>query len=147
VQKHLRDWVRQAQGDLSSTQPEYDRFCVYFNLDGGTGKIRGICQQGNAAVGPIFKAWMKPFEDIGMKTAAISDIGGGDNYAFIRVGLPSFGFIQDPIEYETRTCHTSADVYERLQPDDLRFNAAVVASFAWQAAHRDAKLPRIPPHF
>jgi len=85
---------------------------------------------------------MVPFKDIGMRTVTLSSISGGDNFAFERVGLPSFGFIQDPIEYNTRTHHTSADVYERIQPEDLRFNAAVLAAFAWQAAQRDDKLPR-----
>ena len=142
VQRHLRDWFRFSRGESGATKAEYDTVSVYFNLDAGTGKIRGIHEQGNAAVGPIFDAWMGPFKDDGMKTVAPSDIGGGDNLAFVRVGLPGFGFIQDPIEYGTRTHHTSADVYERLQPDDMRFNAAVLASFAWQAAQRDDKLPR-----
>ena len=140
----LEPCARHNRGDLTTTKPEYDKFSVYFNLDSGTGKIRGIHQAGNVAVGPIFDAWMGPFKDIGMKTVALSDIGGGDNHAFTRVGLPSFGLIQDPIEYSTRTWHTSADVYERLQPEDLQFNSAVVASFAWHAAQRDEKLSRWP---
>jgi len=143
VQRHLRDWVRRHDGELSTTKAEYDSFSVYFNLDAGTGKIRGVHQAGNVAVGAIFDAWMGPFKCLGMKTVTLSDIGGGDNHAFSRVGLPSFGFIQDPIEY-SRTAHTSADVFERLQPEDLQFNAAVVASFAWQAAQRNEKLPRSP---
>ena len=85
---------------------------------------------------------MGPFKEMGMKTVSSWDIGGGDQSAFESVGLPSFGFINDPIEYETRTHHTSADVYERIQPEDLQFNTAVLASFAWQAAQRDEKLPR-----
>ena len=126
----------------STTKPEYETFSVYFNLDGGTGKIRGILNVRNMTAGPIFDAWMGPFKDLGMKTVSPWDIGGGDQLAFERVGLPSFGFIQDPIEYDTRTHHTSADVYERIQPEDLQFNTAVLAAFAWQAAQRDEKLPR-----
>jgi Zn-dependent M28 family amino/carboxypeptidase len=145
VQRHLRDWAGKPQGNPSTTKPDYDKFSVYFNLDAGTGKIRGIFQQGNATVRPIFEAWMTPFNDQGMKTVSILDIGGGDNDSFGRVGLPNFGFIQDPIEYNTRTHHTSADVYERVQPEDLKFNAAVMAAFAWQAAQRDEKLPGMSP--
>src|SRR5881394_2202023 len=107
-----------------------------------TFKIRGILNVRNMTVGPIFDAWMGPFKDLGMKTVSPWDIGGGDQLAFERVGLPSFGFIQDEIEYDTRTHHSSADVYERIQPEDLQFNTAVLASFAWQAAQRDEKLPR-----
>jgi hypothetical protein len=96
----------------------------------------------NAAITPIFDSWMGPFKEMGMKTLSGWDIGGGDQSAFERVGLPSFGFIQDPIEYETRTHHTSADVYERIQPEDLQFNSAVLASFAWHAAQRQEQFPR-----
>ena len=130
------------RGDSSPTKPEYDTLSVYFNLDGGTGKIRGIFNVRNAAVRPIFDAWMGPFKEMGMKTVSPWDVGGGDQLAFERVGLPSFGFIQDPIEYESRTHHSSADVYERIQPEDLQFNTAVLASFVWQAAQCDDKLPR-----
>jgi Zn-dependent M28 family amino/carboxypeptidase len=142
-QKHFCDSVRLENGEQSPPKPEQSKFSVYFNLDGGTGKIRGIHLPGDpSAVRPIFQAWMGPFANLGMKTVALSDIGGADHYSFARAGLPSFGFIQDPIEYGTRTHHTSADVYERIQAEDMRFNAAVLASFAWQAAQRDEKLPR-----
>ena len=85
---------------------------------------------------------MIPFQDLGMKTISAWEVGGGDDLAFMSAGLPSFGFIQDPIDYDPRTHHTSADVYERLLPDDLKFNTAVLAAFAWQAAQRDGKIPR-----
>ena len=130
VQKHFG-------GNGATTKPS-----VYLNLDAGTGKIRGIFQDRNAEVGPIFEAWMTPFNADGMKTTSILNIGGGDKNAFERAGVPSFGFIQDPIEYDTRTHHSSADVYERLQPEDLRFNATVLAAIAWQAAERDEPLPQ-----
>ena len=135
VQQHFR-------ADSSTARREAEAFSVYFNLDAGTGKIRGIYQQGNATVGPVFDAWMAPFKDLGMKTVSPLHIGGSDRGAFEAAGLPSFGFIQDPIEYDTRTHHTNADVYERLQSDDLKFNSAVLAAFAWQAAQRDEKMPR-----
>jgi carboxypeptidase Q len=143
VQKHFWNWVQLENAAPSPTKPEHEKFSVYFNLDGGTGKIRGIDVAGNIAARPIFEKWMGPFNGSGMKTTSPSDTGSADQLAFVRVGLPSFSFIQDPIEYGSRTHHTSADVYERLQPEDLRFNAAVLASFAWQAAQRDEKLPRV----
>jgi hypothetical protein len=138
VTQHYRD----GKGDSSTTKPEYEIFSVYFNLDGGTGKIRGIFESGKTAPSHIFDAWMEPFKEMGMKTVSPWDIGGGDDNSFRGAGLPSFGFAQDPIEYESRTHHSNADVYERIQPDDMRFNTAVLASFAWQAAQRDAKFPR-----
>ena len=125
-----------------STESDLGRFSVFFNLDGGTGKIRGVWRQQNKAAGEIFRAWMIPFQDLGMKTISAWEVGGGDDLAFMSAGLPSFGFIQDPIDYDPRTHHTSADVYERLLPDDLKFNTAVLAAFAWQAAQRDGKIPR-----
>ena len=142
IQRRLRDSVPPSQRNRSATNAERDNFSVYFNLDAGTGKIRGILNVRNAEVLPIFNAWMGPFKEMGMKTVSSWEIGGGDQSAFESAGLPSFGFIVDPIEYETRTHHTSADVYERIQPEDLQFNTAVLASFAWQAAQRDEKLPR-----
>jgi carboxypeptidase Q len=124
--------------------PEQRKLAAYFNVDNGGGKIRGIYLQGIEANRPIFDAWMGPFKDMGMRTTTISNTGGTDHLAFVAVGLPGFQFIQDPLDYGTATHHTNQDVYERLQPDDMKFNSAVVASFAWQAAQRDEKLPRPP---
>ena len=131
-----------SKGSISTTS-EYDKFSVFFR-SGGYGKIRGILQGGNVAVGPIFDAWMEPFKDMGMKTTSILDRGTHDYTMFQKVGLPAFGFMWDPIEFGTRTHHTSADVYERLQAEDMKFNAAVTASFVWHAALRDDKIPRMP---
>jgi hypothetical protein len=100
--------------------------------------------QGIEAERPIFDAWMGPFKDMGMQTLTISNTGGTDHLSYQAVGLPGFQFIQDPLDYSNLTHHTNQDVYERLQPDDMKFNSAVVASFAWQAAQRDEKLPRPP---
>jgi hypothetical protein len=133
---------RESKRDSTTTKPEHGSFSVYFNVDGGTGKIRGLSNARNRAVRPIFEAWMLPFREMGMKTVSPWDLGGADQNSFERVGLPSFGFIQDEIEYGSRTHHSSADVYERLQPEDLQFNTVVLATFAWQAAQRDEKLPR-----
>ena len=143
-----RAYVAQHFGtrDSSGFHPkdEQRKLAAYFNVDNGSGKIRGVYLQGIEAERPIFDAWMDPFKGMGMKTLTIDNTGGTDHLSFIGVGLPGFQFIQDPLDYGNVTHHTNQDVYERLQPDDMKFNAAVVASFAWQAAQRDEKLPRPP---
>ncbi len=140
--------VKQHVGYRDSTGVHYTAeqkdFAAYFNVDNGSGKIRGVYLQGIEAERPIFDAWMGPFKEMGMKTLTISNTGGTDHLSYVAVGLPGFQFIQDPLDYGNVTHHTNQDVYERLQPDDMKFNAAVVASFAWQAAQRDEKLPRPP---
>jgi Zn-dependent M28 family amino/carboxypeptidase len=123
---------------------EQKNFAAYFNVDNGSGKIRGVYLQGIEAERPIFDAWMGPFKSMGMSTLTISNTGGTDHLSYVALGLPGFQFIQDPLDYGNVTHHTNQDVYERLQPDDMMFNSAVVASFAWQAAQRDEKLPRPP---
>ena len=140
-----RAYVAQHYGQPGAPTIEQTKFAAYFNVDNGTGKIRGVYEQGNAAVGPIFDVWMTPFKEIGMKTLTISNTGGTDHLSFDAVGLPGFQFIQDGIEYGTRTHHSNADVYERIQAEDMKFNSAVLASFAWQAAQRNEKLPRKAP--
>jgi hypothetical protein len=129
-------------GDTVTTKGEYDRFSGYFNVDNGTGKIRGVYLQGNAGVKGIFDAWLQPFWASGAQTISFANTGGTDHQAFDGVGLPGWQFIQDPVDYGTRTHHTNQDVYERVQADDMKHNAAVVASFVWMTAQRDAKLPR-----
>ena len=138
VQQHFG--TRDA-GGFHATD-EQRKLAAYFNVDNGSGKIRGVYLQGIEAERPIFDAWMGPFKDLGMKTLTIDNTGGTDHLSYIGVGLPGFQFIQDPLDYGNVTHHTNQDVYERLQPGDMKFNAAVVASFAWQAAQRDEKLPR-----
>lgn len=141
-------YVRQHFGTRDSLgfhpTDEQRKLSAYFNLDNGSGKIRGIYLQGMEAQRPIFDAWMAPFRDQGMRASTINNTGGTDHLSFIGVGLPGFQFIQDPLDYGNITHHTNQDVYERLQPDDMRFNSAVMAAFAWQAAQRDDKLPRPP---
>lgn len=121
---------------------EGDNIAAYFNVDNGTGKIRGVYLQGNQEAGPIFAQWLKPFNDLGATTLTPRNTGGTDHLSFDRVGLPGFQFIQDPIEYSTRTHHTNMDTYDHLQPDDLKQAATVVAGFVYNAAMRDQKLPR-----
>jgi carboxypeptidase Q len=119
-----------------------DKLAAYFNLDNGTGKIRGIYTQGNAAVVPIFQQWLQPFNDLGATTVTQQNTGGTDHLSFDAIGLPGFQFIQDGIEYNTRTHHTNMDSYDHLQPADLMQAATIVASFVYNAAMREEKLPR-----
>jgi carboxypeptidase Q len=125
-------------------KPAHAKVSGYFNVDNGTGAIRGIYLQGNEAAGPIFESWMKPFHNLGMRTVTIRDTGGTDHQSFDRVGLPGFQFIQDDVEYDTRTHHSTMDLYERIQEEDMRKNAVIVAAFALQAANREQPLPRKP---
>jgi hypothetical protein len=124
-------------------KPDHEKLSAYYNIDNGTGKIRGIYLQGNEAVGPIFDQWFEPVDDlIEDRTITIRDTGGTDHQSFDGVGLPGFQFIQDPIEYRTRTHHTNMDNFEILELDDLRQMAVIVASFVYNTAQRDEKLPR-----
>ncbi len=124
--------------------PDYGKLSAYFNVDNGTGKIRGMYLQENEAARPVFEKWMEPFKSMGMTTLAIRGVGGTDHVSFDEVGLPGFQFIQDPIEYETRSHHTNMDVYERLQEEDLKQMAVVVASFAYMTANAEQMIPRKP---
>ena len=141
-----RAYVTQHFADRTDMKlkPDHSKFSAYFNLDNGTGTIRGVYLQGNEAVAPIFQAWMQPFKNLGMTTLTIRSTGGTDHLSFDAVGLPGFQFIQDPIEYNSRTHHSNMDVYERIQAADLMKDAVIIASFAYHAANRDEKLPRKP---
>ena len=135
--------LRREAGPVT-VKPEQAKVAAYFNVDNGTGKIRGVYMQENAAVAPIFEAWMQPFKDLGMTALTMRNTGGTDHQSFDAVGIPGFQFIQDPIEYESRTHHSNMDVYDRLLPDDLKQAAVIVASFVYTAAMRDQMLPRKP---
>jgi hypothetical protein len=131
------------QGPLN-IKAEYTKFSAYFNYDNGTGKIRGIYLQGNEELRPIFTAWLAPFADMGASAVTIRNTGGTDHIPFDSVGLPGFQFIQDPIEYNTRTHHSTMDVYDRIQRADIIQSAIIMASFAYHTAMREEKLPRKP---
>ncbi|MGA2965313.1 MAG: M20/M25/M40 family metallo-hydrolase [Terriglobales bacterium] len=135
--------MRREAGPVT-VKPDQAKISAYFNVDNGTGKIRGVYLQENEAVAPIFEVWMRPFKDLGMTTLTMRNTGGTDHQSFDAVGIPGFQFIQDPIEYESRTHHSNMDVYDRLQPDDLKQMAVIVASFVYEAAMRDQMLPRKP---
>jgi len=122
--------------------PEYDKLSAYYNLDNGTGKIRGIYLQGNEALRPLFRDWLQPFRDLGASTITASNTGGTDHVPFDAIGLPGFQFIQDPIEYESRTHHSNQDVFDRIQGDDLKQAATIMAAFLYKTAMLDEKLPR-----
>ena len=125
-------------------RPEHAKFAGYFNIDNGTGAIRGVYLQQNDAVAPIFRDWMEPFRSIGMTSLTIRNTGGTDHQSFDAIGLPGFQFIQDEVEYDTMTHHTNLDSYERLQPTDMMRNATIAAAFAYLTANRDDRLPRKP---
>jgi carboxypeptidase Q len=125
-------------------KPEHAKLSGYFNVDNGSGKIRGINLQGNDMMRPVFEAWFKPLQDLGAGTIAIRNVGGTDHLSFNAVGLPGFQFIQDPLEYDSRTHHSNMDVYDRIQRGDMMQMAAIVASFVYNAANREEMLPRKP---
>jgi len=142
-ERDLPSAFRTPTGPLT-IKPEHAKLAGYFNLDNGTGKVRGVYSQENAAVVPIFEAWLEPLKDLGAATVTMRNTGGTDHLSFDAVGLPGFQFIQDAVEYETRTHHTNYDVYERLQRDDLMQAVVVMATFVWEAANRPEMLPRKP---
>ncbi len=125
-------------------KPEHARLSAYYNLDNGTGRIRGVYLQENEMVRPLFAAWLAPFSDMGARTLSIRNTRGTDHLSFDAVGLPGFQFIQDPIEYQTRSHHSNMDVYDRVQPGDLAQAVAIIATFVYLTANREELLPRKP---
>lgn len=142
-QAKLPLWARTDKGELK-VKPDHAKVSAYFNMDNGTGRIRGIYAQENAAVVPIFKAWLEPLHDLGATTVTMRNTGSTDHVPFDEAGIPGFQFIQDEVEYRSRTHHSNWDTYERLQREDLMQAAVVIATFAWQAANRPEMLPRKP---
>jgi hypothetical protein len=142
-QAALPEYMRRASGPLE-LKPEHKLISAYFNVDNGSGKIRGIYTQGNAAIAPIFAQWIAPLKDLGVTTVTLRNTGGTDHLSFDAVGVPGFQFIQDNLDYESRTHHSNEDVYERLQVADLKQIATVEAIFVYDAAQRDQMLPRKP---
>ncbi len=155
-----REYVKQQFGEMkgggnqfgpqdpNASKPElvktanYDKLSAYYNLDNGTGKIRGVYMQGNPAVRSIFETWLAPFADAGAKTLTLANTGGTDHLSFDRIGLPGFQFIQDEIEYDTRTHHSNQDNYDRIQAEDMKQAATIMAAFVYQTAMMDEKIPR-----
>ncbi len=146
-----RSYVKRVLGERLDKTAPYDsivlkpaaqKLSVYFNMDNGTGKYRGVYLQGNEGVRNIFRSWLKPFEKIGTSTLTLRNTGSTDHVPFDAIGIPGFQFIQDPIEYSTRTHHTNMDVFDKVVEGDLKHNAVITASFAWMAANRQSLLPR-----
>jgi hypothetical protein len=125
-------------------KPEYEKFSVYFNFDNGGGRIRGVYLQGNEGARPVFRAWLDPFRDLQADTLTAANTSGTDHLSFDAIGLPAFQFIQDPIEYNTRTHHSNQDTFDRVQPEDAKQAAVIMAALAYQAAMEEERLPRKP---
>lgn len=132
------------RGEVVPIKRAHSRFQAYFNVDNGAGSIRGVHGQGNKAVAPIFRTWMEPLRDLGVSTVSQRIARSTDHISFDDAGLPGFQFIQDPLEYEPKTHHTNLDFFEALQPEDMRRNAVILASFAMMAANHTEFLPRVP---
>jgi len=141
-----RNYVKNHFGDPATMQltPDQAKVSAYYNLDNGTGRIRGVYLQGNDKVRDLFQNWLTPFNDMGATTTTISNTGGTDHLSFDAVGIPGFQFIQDPIEYDTRTHHSNMDTYDHLVPEDLKQASTIVAAFVYNTAQRDEMIPRKP---
>ncbi len=139
-----REYVEKHFGTAQAPKPGHARLSAYFNQDNGGGAIRGVWAQGNTDVIPIFREWIKALDSDSISVRHVTQLNTGstDHVSFDRAGLPGFQFLQDPMEYGTRTHHSSQDFFERLVPADMRHNAVVVAAFAYLAANRDQPLPR-----
>jgi carboxypeptidase Q len=134
------------RGPLKTTR-EWETLDAYYNLDNGTGRIRGVYTQGNLAIAPIFAQWIAPLADLGVSTITTRNTGGTDHLSFDAVGLAGFEFIQDPMDYGTRTHHSDMDTFDRLHPADLEQAAVVEAIFLYNTAQRETMMPRKPfPH-
>ena len=140
-QKSLPASLREPTGALQKLR-DYDKFSVYFNMDNGSGKFRGIYAQENLAAMPIFEAWLKPFHDVGATTVVTRNTGSTDHISFDRVGLPGFQFIQDRLDYFSNVHHTHLDTWDHAEAEDLKQAAAIMASFVYHAAMREEKMPR-----
>jgi len=141
-----RAYVKEHFADTATMKPtsEHEKVAGYWNVDNGTGKIRGIYLQGNEMCRPIFEKWIEPFKDLGMTTITIRNTGGTDHQSFDAVGLPGFQFIQDTMDYDTRTHHSNMDLYDRIQATDMMQMSAIEASMVYLTSVRAEKLPRKP---
>jgi carboxypeptidase Q len=140
-------YVKEHLGDPAArtTKPEHQNLSAYYNLDNGTGRVHGVWLQGNLAIAPIFRAWFEPLRDLGVTTIAPRSVSGSDYQSFDAVGIPAFQFMQDRLEYNSRTHHSNMDTVDRVQRDDLVQMAVVATTFAYNTAMRPEKLPRKTP--
>jgi carboxypeptidase Q len=139
-----RGYVKNHYGDRNTMKllPAHSKLSAYYNLDNGGGAVRGIYLQENTAVKDIFQAWLNPFADLGAKTVTVGNTGGTDHLSYDALGLPGFQFIQDPMDYSSRTHHSNQDTYDRLVEDDLKKSATIIASFVYHTSERAEKIPR-----
>ncbi|NQW05344.1 MAG: M20/M25/M40 family metallo-hydrolase [Acidobacteria bacterium] len=137
-----RLYAEQYLGTADAPKPGHAKHSAYYNIDNGTGKVRGIWMQSNPKVAPIFGAWIVPLKDLGVEILGPRNVSSTDHSSIDRTGVPGFQFVQERLEYNSRTHHTNMDFYDRVQADDLKQTATVAAVFAYQTAMRDAKLPR-----
>lgn len=139
-------YVRKHYGDAESMRlkPGHEKVSAYFNIDNGTGAIRGVYLQNNARARPVLASILAPLADLGASTLTIKNVGSTDHMPFVSVGIPAFTFIQDPLDYDTRTHHTDKDDASYLMPDDLKQAAVVVATVLYQVANLDEIVPRMP---
>jgi hypothetical protein len=139
-----RIYAAEHLGTRDNPKPDHALTSVYFNLDNGTGRIRGVWTEGNTGAASLFSTWSEPVRDLGVDMISPRSVPQTDHMSFAAAGIPAFQFVQERYEYNSRTHHTNMDTYDRLQPDDLKQAAAVVALFAWQAATQDDLVPRVP---
>ncbi|MGH2552284.1 MAG: M20/M25/M40 family metallo-hydrolase, partial [Chitinophagaceae bacterium] len=139
-----RSYVKNHFADRTNMElkPDHSKISAYYNVDNGSGKIRGIYTERNKDAAAVYQQWLAPFQDMGAKTVTLDPTGGTDHQSFDAVGIPGFQFIQDALEYDTRTHHTNMDTYDHLSPEDLKQAAVIVASFVYNTAQRDEKIPR-----
>ncbi|MDQ3606524.1 MAG: M20/M25/M40 family metallo-hydrolase, partial [Gemmatimonadota bacterium] len=139
-----RHYVEKHLIDDAGPKPEYEHVSAYFNIDNGTGRIRGIWLEENLAAGPVFEEWLTlpVLRDLGVEIIGPRAVGSTDHVAFTRVGIPGFQFMQERLEYRSRTHHSNMDVVDRVQPEDMRQMATVVALFAYLAAEHNERIPR-----
>lgn len=141
--KYVGEHYANVEGfSVTSLKQDQKKVSAYYNMDNGTGKLRGVYLQGNQAVSPIFREWLKPFHELGASTLSLSNTGGTDHLAFDMAGIPGFQFIQEPISYSTKTHHSNMDNFDHLVEDDLKQAATMIAYFIWQTSQRNEKLPR-----
>jgi len=139
-----RNYVLNHFGDPATMvlKPDQSKVSAYYNLDNGTGKIRGVYLQGNAEAGPLFKSWLSPFKDLGASTITLSNTGGTDHLSFDAVGIPGFQFIQDPMDYYARTHHSNEDTYDKVMEEDLKQASVIISTFVFKTANLDQMIPR-----
>jgi len=144
---HVRKYYAETEPNSytpKTLKPEQAKISAYYNLDNGTGRVRGIYLQGNQEAGPVFRPWLDDFKDLEANTMTLKNTGGTDHLGFDGVGIPGFQFIQDPITYFHRTHHSNMDNYDRLIAEDLKQAATIIATFVWQTAMREEMIPRKP---